>query len=196
MILGLSQGDPRVVFAQLFDRSAPGLYRYLARRVGSSVAEDLVSETFAVALRERARYDSTRGSPSTWLYGIATNLLRRHHRQESMDLQASGRLTVVADRGGELDQDLVTTKVDAQRRVDQLASRLAELNEADRDVLLLTAWGQLTASEVGEALGIPASTVRTRLHRVRTRLKAAEADRLPIAGQSLSPIPLTVRNPT
>ncbi len=191
MTLDLNRGDPRVVFAQLFDQSALGLYRYLARRVGSSVAEDLVSETFAAALRERAQYDSTRGSPSTWLYGIATNLLRRHHRQESLDLRATGRLTVLADRGGEPDQERISNKVDAQRRVEQLASRLAELNEPDRDVLLLTVWGQLTASEVGEALGIPASTVRTRLHRVRTRLKAAEAERPSLANQSRSPIPLT-----
>lgn len=195
MILDPSQGDPRVVFAQLFDQWAPGLHRYLARRVGSSAGEDLVSETFAAALRERARYDSTRGSPSTWLYGIATNLLRRHHRQESSDLRATGRLAVMADRGEQRDQDQIADQVDAQRRVEQLASRLAELNEADRDVLLLTAWGQLTAPEVGEVLGIPAATVRTRLHRVRNQLKAAETDRSPATIHSLQPAPLTVRNP-
>lgn len=133
MSLDPSQGDPRVVFAELFDQFAPGLYRYLARRVGSSAAEDIVSETFAAALGERARYDSTRGSPSTWLYGIATNLLRRHHRQESLDLRATGRLTVMADGAKQQrDQDRVADQVDAQRRVEQLASRLAELNEADR----------------------------------------------------------------
>ena len=53
-----------------------------------------------------------------------------------------------------------------------LAAELAGLSEQDRDVLLLTSWAGLEPAEVAEALGVPASTVRSRLHRVRHRLQA------------------------
>ena len=54
----------------------------------------------------------------------------------------------------------------------RLAGALASLSEGDRDVLLLTSWAGLDAGEVAEALGIPAGTVRSRLHRVRKWLRA------------------------
>jgi RNA polymerase sigma-70 factor (ECF subfamily) len=48
---------------------------------------------------------------------------------------------------------------------------IAGLSVADRDVLLLTSWAGLDTNEIAEALGIPAGTVRSRLHRVRRQLR-------------------------
>jgi RNA polymerase sigma-70 factor (ECF subfamily) len=48
---------------------------------------------------------------------------------------------------------------------------LAELPANDREVLVLTAWEQLTPAEIAVVLGVPAATVRTRLHRARNRLR-------------------------
>ena len=53
-----------------------------------------------------------------------------------------------------------------------LAGALAKLSSQDRDVLLLTSWAGLEPAEVAEALGIPSSTVRSRLHRLRHRLQS------------------------
>ena len=55
----------------------------------------------------------------------------------------------------------------------RLAAALAALSTRDRDVLLLIAWGDLTYEEVADALGIPIGTVRSRLHRARSHLRAA-----------------------
>jgi DNA-directed RNA polymerase specialized sigma24 family protein len=52
-----SRADPER-FAAIFDRHAPGVHRYLARRVGPSLADDLTAETFLVAFRQRGRYDA------------------------------------------------------------------------------------------------------------------------------------------
>src|SRR5688572_18566387 len=65
-------------FAVIFDRHAPYIHRYLARRLGAEVADDLVGETFLVAFRKRGRYDGQRHDARPWLYGIATNLLGQH----------------------------------------------------------------------------------------------------------------------
>jgi RNA polymerase sigma factor (sigma-70 family) len=56
-----------------------------------------------------------------------------------------------------------------------LASALALVPEADRDVLLLVAWADLTYGEVADALGVPVGTVRSRLHRARARLRESLA---------------------
>ena len=52
-----------------------------------------------------------------------------------------------------------------------LAAALAGLAAGDRDVLLLIAWEQLTYQEVSQALAIPVGTVRSRLHRARTKVR-------------------------
>src|SRR5882757_477329 len=80
-IIGDSVGRPDR-FAAIFDRHAPHIQRYLARRLGQQIADDLVAETFLVAFRRRARYDLGRTDARPWLYGIATNLIGQHRRDE------------------------------------------------------------------------------------------------------------------
>jgi RNA polymerase sigma factor (sigma-70 family) len=58
----------------------------------------------------------------------------------------------------------------------QLAEALARLARPDRDVLLLIGWEQLSYDEAARALGIPVGTVRSRLHRARTKIREALAD--------------------
>ncbi|MGW7533058.1 RNA polymerase sigma factor [Amycolatopsis sp. NPDC054798] len=174
----LCGGDLHSVFQNLFDRHARDVRRYLASRAGPSVADDLVSDTFLTALQRRASYDPARASARAWLFGIATNLLRRHARTESRYLRAAAH----DEHGAPVAQghaDRVADLVDAQARVRGLAAALAGLAPGDRDVLLLTSWGELDASEIGAVLGIPAGTVRSRLHRVRRLLRAQAEPRAP-----------------
>ncbi|MFK0245349.1 RNA polymerase sigma factor [Amycolatopsis azurea] len=164
--------DPAPVFGMLFDAHAAPLQRYLARRVGTETAHDLVAETFLVALRRRETYRPDAGTARAWLYGIATNLLRHHVRTETRALNATARLAA-ADQVVSAGHDgRVAERVDAQSRAAQLAGALAELSVADRDTLLLVSWAGLDPGEVAEALGIPAGTVRSRLHRIRRWLRA------------------------
>ncbi|HEX7306373.1 RNA polymerase sigma factor [Lentzea sp.] len=162
----LGDADPAGTFAALFDTYAPRLRSYLAGRVGVDTADDLVAETFLVALRRRAEYDPARAPVRGWLYGIATNLLRNHVRREVRGYQATERLHAETDHGHDA---RVVAQVDAQR---QLARVLPTLSAQERDLLLLTSWAGLDPSEVATALNMPASTVRSRLHRVRTKVQA------------------------
>ncbi|WP_020669814.1 RNA polymerase sigma factor [Amycolatopsis nigrescens] len=166
----LGGADPAPVFSHLFDTHAPPLHRYLARRVGSETANDLLSETFLVALRRRDSYKPEAGTVRGWLYGIATNLVRHHTRTELRALKATARMAAEhpATAGPET---RVAERVDAQTMAAQLAGALTGLSTEDRDTLLLSAWGGLEPTEVAEALGIPAGTVRSRLHRIRKSLR-------------------------
>ena len=161
-------------FARLFDRHAPEIHRYLARRVGATVADDLVAQTFLVAFERRAAFDTSREDARPWLFGIATRLLRRYHRDEVRAYRALARTGVDPVAGCHADR--VVTRVDAGVSVSRLGGALGEMAGGDRDVLLLFAWADLGYVEIAHALDIPVGTVRSRLHRARARLRGVLAE--------------------
>ncbi|WP_394619857.1 RNA polymerase sigma factor [Lentzea sp. JNUCC 0626] len=171
----LATQDPKEVFAWLFDTYAGQIRAYLAGRVGPDEADDLVAETFLVALKRRAAYDPSQATARSWLYGIATNLMRNHVRQEVRTLRLTSR-AAAAEPNIENHDTTVAARVDAEARMRTLAGALAKLTEQDRDVLFLTSWAGLEPAEVADALNIPPSTVRSKLHRLRTRLQTLLAN--------------------
>jgi RNA polymerase sigma factor (sigma-70 family) len=170
-LIEASRSDPER-FAEIYDRHAVPVHRYLARRVGSRGADDLASETFLVAFRLRERYDLSHEHALPWLYGIATNLLRRHHRTERANYRLLAR-TGVDPLAGLDHADEVVLRVAAEAEGRTVAAALARLTAKERDVLLLFAWAGLAYEEIAAALDIPTGTVRSRLNRARERLRNA-----------------------
>jgi RNA polymerase sigma factor (sigma-70 family) len=158
-----------LAFAAVFDRHYDAVHRYLARRVGFDLADDLAAETFTTAFDVRRRYDTAHPDARPWLFGIATNLLRHHRRGEARRLRAYARL----DRPDEADDAFggVEARLDASRAGSAIAEALMRLSVGERDVLLLFAWADLRYEEIAVALRIPVGTVRSRLHRARHRVR-------------------------
>ncbi|GAA3219909.1 RNA polymerase sigma factor [Dactylosporangium siamense] len=167
-----SLDDPDA-FGGIFDRHAPAIHGYLARRVGHSVADDLNAETFLVAFRRRARYDLAQPDARPWLFGIATNLVHRQRRTELRHYRALARVGV--DPIDDQDERVVAraAATAAHRRI---AAVLARLSTGERDVLLLLAWQDLGYADIAAALDIPIGTVRSRLNSARKRLRHALID--------------------
>ncbi|WP_298753141.1 RNA polymerase sigma factor [uncultured Serinicoccus sp.] len=165
--------DPEV-FAEIFERHAEAMYRFLSRRLGE-VADDALSECFLAAFRRREAYRAEHPDARPWLYGIATNIVRRHRREELSRLQllarAHGRAGNVADPA-----ERVVEQMDAARIRPALAAALARLAPRDRDVLLLHAWEELTYLQISAVLSVPVGTVRSRLHRTRRLLRQDLSD--------------------
>jgi len=150
----------------LYERHAPVVFRYLARRAGPLAAEDLLSEVFIAALSASSRvvaHDS--GSALPWLYGIGLNVLRRHFRQQR---PAPG---VTGDFG--MDWDAVDDRLVAWAERGRLRAALAVLTDSDRELLLLVGWEGLSQAEAATALGISPGAARVRLHRARQRALSA-----------------------
>jgi len=169
-VVEASLADP-AGFATLFDRHATTIRDYLARRVGPQPAEDLTGETFLIAFSRRGDYDRAHPNALPWLYGIASNLIRQRRRAEVRQLRALARTGVdgiFADHA-----ESVAAKVTAQASTRVLAGALARLTAGERDVLLLMAWAGLSYEELAAALDIPLGTVRSRLSRARTKVRAA-----------------------
>jgi RNA polymerase sigma-70 factor (ECF subfamily) len=161
-------------FSRIFDAHFAEIHRYVARRLDTDLADDIAADVFLVAFRQRHRFDSARGEVRSWLYGIATNLVSRHRRDELRRWKALSR----ADRAMAHDshEDAVVARVAADRLTGRLAGALARLSARDRDVVLLVALGGLSHGEVAAALGIPYGTVASRLSRARKQLRAALGD--------------------
>ncbi|HEX6875557.1 MAG TPA: RNA polymerase sigma factor [Nocardioidaceae bacterium] len=171
-LIGVSVEQPEV-FGELFERHARELHRFLSRRLGD-LADDLLGELFVTAFERRASYRAELADARPWLYGIAANLVRRHHRAEATRYRALARVPlaiVAADSSPE-----AVASADAAAVRPRLAKALGALKAADREVLLMLAWGQLDQAEVAAALGIPVGTVRSRLHRARQQLRPVLSD--------------------
>jgi len=160
-------------FAELFDRHHGELYRYLRRRAGPSLAADIAAETFLTAFARRETYRPDGQSVRPWLYGIAHNLLRNYSRSERRQWLAYARHGEMPD----VDQSAADAFGNADSRADATAAAarigqvLARLPSADRDVLLLFAWADMSYADIAGTLQIPVGTVRSRLNRARRQLR-------------------------
>ena len=167
-IIAASRGDPER-FAVIFGRYFGEIHRYIGRRVGVKTADDLAAEVFLAAFSQRRRYDVGRQCARPWLYGIATNLIGAHRRQEARYYRALARAD--AQPMWQADEDRAADRLCAEAARPALAAALARLAPRDRDVLLLVALADLGYAEVADALGIPYGTVCSRLNRARRQLR-------------------------
>ena len=156
-------------FENAFRAHFAPVYRFIARRVGADLAEDLAAEVFATAYRRRDSYQPSRGSLRAWLYGIAANMVRGHWRDEQQLLELDARMG--APGPAATFADAADDRVIAPALAPQIAGALAALNPDQRDVLLY-AWAELSHEEIAAAPGIAPGTARSRLSRARAALRA------------------------
>ena len=152
-LVAASLHDPQR-FALLFDRHARAVHRYVASRARHGDVDDVVSETFLTAFRNRARYDrSLRRRPAV--------AARHRHQCPSPPPPVRGPAPD-SPAGGcppledEVDPaESVAAAVDDASEIDRVARALARLDDRYRDVLLLAASADLTYDEIARALGDP-----------------------------------------
>jgi RNA polymerase sigma-70 factor (ECF subfamily) len=156
-----------VRFSDLYRRNARELLGYALRRSSDpDDAADVVAETFLVAWRRLG--DVPAGDEARlWLYGTARRVLANQER--------GGRRR---DRLTERLRDSLRRQLPPREPGDRsaLLEALAELSEADRELLMLIGWEELAPAEAARALGISPLAARTRLHRARRRLRARLAE--------------------
>ena len=163
-------------FRGLYTEHFRPVYGYLLRRAPTAeAAADVAAETFTVAWRRLSDVPEGRET-RLWLYGVARRVLANAHRAE----RRRGQLV---ERLGALAAERLATADRPDLRADRLQEALEALSGNDREVLVLAAWEELTPAEIGVVLGLPAATVRTRLHRARARLR----EHLSPAGAPINP---------
>lgn len=173
-VLGRSANEPEA-FTVLFDRHFGAVHRYLARRLGRDVADDLAAETFVRAFERRSKYRPETESALPWLLGIAAKLAAGRRRDERRQLRAYAREAARRQFGqhepAEFSEALA--RVDSARIWPVLIEAVMNLRRHERDVMLLHAWTDLAYEELATVLDIPVGTVRSRLNRGRLKIRCA-----------------------
>lgn len=162
----------------LMDRHAEKLFQYLARSLQNEEdAADLAQETFVRVYQNRTKFDAHQKF-STWLYAIASNLVRdryrwrKRHPQVSLDAEneATGN-----DFGESLPDPAPSACENAQRdeRAKTVRRAVAALPDQLRIPLILSEYEEKSHAEIGEILHCSAKAVEVRIYRARQQLRAS-----------------------
>jgi RNA polymerase sigma-70 factor, ECF subfamily len=165
--LTLMAGSQTEAFAELYERTFPRVYSYVASLLRDrAAAEDVTAQAFERAYRKRRSYRAGRGTPEAWLFGIARNAaldeLRRRKRAAVLEEDPE-------DLAGPSSED----HAELALRREAVRAALASLAGRERDLIALKFAGGLSNAEIGRVLGMSESAVGTRLHRTITKLREA-----------------------
>ncbi|BCM16658.1 sigma-70 family RNA polymerase sigma factor [Mesorhizobium sp. J8] len=171
----VAKGD-RAAVRLLFMRHHARIYRFVARQTGSEMmADDIANEVFLELWKQAPSFEG-RSEVSTWLLGIARfkalSLLRKK-KEDWIDDDDAAQVPDGADT-----PEIVTMKEDKAAALRRFVDALAEEH---RTVIDLAYYHGQSVTEIGEVLGIPVATVKTRMFYARKKLgealKAAGYDR-------------------
>lgn len=148
---------------ELFRSHYDEVLAYCARRIGRNEAEDAAADVFAIASRRADEIDWTTVRP--WLYGIARGVLANQWRSRRRRQRLLGLMAGQAPTSDDRPEDVVI------RRAEDLGAitALERMRPTDREVLMLSAWEELTGPQIAQALGVSVSAAEQRLHRAKHR---------------------------
>lgn len=174
-------GD-RDAFAVLVERHGSRIHAAILRMIGDpEAANDLSQETFLKAYAGLATF--RRGAAfSTWLYAIAINQVRTEFRRRksvkgqamlSLDAPVDGAGDDAGGRSMEPEGAEPAPGDEAERReeAERLRRALGRIEEEYREAVVLRDLEGLSYGEIAAATGVPAGTVRSRIHRGRAALR-------------------------
>ncbi|ABE64409.1 RNA polymerase, sigma subunit, ECF family [Nitrobacter hamburgensis X14] len=160
----IADGD-RTAMHTLYLRHNVRVYRFVLRSLrDATAAEDIVSQVFLDVWRTAGQFEG-RSRVSTWLLSIArfkalTALRQRRH--EDIDQE---NVREIADGA-----DTPETSLDRSNVSAILRACIAKLSPAHREIIHLVYYHEKTVEEAGEIIGIPQSTVKTRMFYARKQL--------------------------
>jgi RNA polymerase sigma-70 factor (ECF subfamily) len=160
----------------LMGRYSTPVFHFLCRMLGDEDdANDLAQETFVRAYRHRDRFKPD-AKFSTWLFAIATNLARNHHRWRSRHPNVS--LDATEENSDQTLGDRLPAAgpapdgaLQAEERHAAVRAAVEGLPEDMREAIVLCEWEELAMAEAAEILGATPKAVENRLYRARKILR-------------------------
>ena len=169
----LYQKGTEEAFAQIMQRYEPLIKGFLHKRLKDEErVRDLTQDTFLRVHRARERYDSARKF-STWIYTIASNLLKNEYRNRSRrretafsDLsKESGPSRAVEFESEHPDPEQLAYEGELRHAIEEA---IENLDDHHRIPFVMREVEDRTYEEISEAIGVPVGTVKSRLFRART----------------------------
>ncbi|MGC2081762.1 MAG: sigma-70 family RNA polymerase sigma factor [Bradyrhizobium sp.] len=165
MLLQRIAGGDRTAMHTLYARHNVRVYRFILRIVrDTTIAEDLVSQVFLDVWRTAKQFEG-RSQVSTWLLSIARFKALTALRQRRFEDLDQDEVREIAD-----DSDTPETLLERSTTRAILRACVAKLSPAHREIINLVYYHEKSVEEVGQIIGIPQSTVKTRMFYARKQL--------------------------
>lgn len=168
LLAACALGD-RAALGALYDRFTPHVWRFLSRLTGDphTDLEDMVQATFVAIHRTASSFRGT-ASVRTWVFAVASNIARRHIRDEVRRRSALQRLAKIPPvPAGRPDES-----VEQQQMLQRMREALSALPHDLRVSLVMCDLEGIAGREAAAALGIPQGTLYRRVHEARLALRA------------------------
>lgn len=163
MVVAMTSSDAR--FADLYESYFKHVHAYCRRRVYSDRVDDAAAETFLVAWRKLDEVPA--GSEALpWLYAVAYGVVSNFWRGASRQKRLNKKLNTIGVEPSAPADEFVVVRQEAR----QILAALANLKKADREVLRLSYWEELSNAELAVALDVAVEAARQRLSRARRNL--------------------------
>jgi RNA polymerase sigma-70 factor (ECF subfamily) len=168
----------------LMERHAERLFHYLLRSLQNQEdAADLAQETFVRVFENRMKFDPNQKF-TTWLYTIASNLVRDRYRwrsrhpQTSLDAENDDSETGLKGtlRASEPNPD---ERLQTEERAETVRKAVAVLPAELRQPLILAVYQELPQAEIAVILNCSVKAVETRIYRARQQLRRILGSLLP-----------------
>jgi len=165
MLLESIADGNRTAMHILYCRHNVRVYRFILRIVrDATTAEDLVSQVFLDVWRTAGQFQG-RSQVSTWLLSIARFKALTAMRQRRFEDIDQEDVREIPD-----DSDTPETSLDRSDTSAILRACVAKLSPAHREIINLVYYHEKSVEEVGQIIGIPQSTVKTRMFYARKQL--------------------------
>jgi len=158
-LLAMTARGDREAFARLYDTYSSVAYSLALRIVRDrDLAADVVQDSFVTVWNQAAKFDPSRGQPSSWILTLT------HHKAVDMVRREQRRRTEPLDGGPELVDSAAPVEEKAWQGVarDQVRQAMLKLPDPYREVLELAYFGGFSQSELAERLSLPIGTVKSR----------------------------------
>ena len=160
----------------LMERHGEKLFHYLIRCLQNEEdAADLAQETFVRVYQNRTKFD-VKQKFSTWLYAIATNLVKGRYRYRTRHPQVS--LDAENEATGESFRESVpehnptpSESLQGEERAEAIRKAVGQLPAELRAPLILSEYEELSHAEIGAILACTPKAVETRIYRARKKLR-------------------------
>jgi RNA polymerase sigma factor (sigma-70 family) len=167
-LLALTARGDREAFARLYDMYSSVAYSLAVRIVRDrELAADVVQDAFVTVWNQAAKFEASRGQPSSWILTLT------HHKAVDMVRREQRRRTEPLEAGAELVDSAPPVDEKAWQGVarEQVRQAMEKLPDPHRKVLELAYFAGFSQSELAERLSLPIGTVKSRTFAAMTSLR-------------------------
>lgn len=152
-------------FRHVFDHFAPRVKSFLMKSgCEEAVAEEITQEAMATVWHKAALFDPSRARVSTWIFTIARNRLIDATRKQK---RPEPELLLNEPDHYPNQEDIYSV----QQEATQLGKAIADLPDAQKEILIAAFYGDMSHMEVAEKTGLPLGTIKSRIRLALTRLR-------------------------